>query len=162
MDDVIPAYHPGSCVSAASQVVPSDDVIPAYHAGSCVSSGHFGRRNPSEACWKLFLKLSFWTTSSQHTMRRDTFRVLTFDGVIPAYHAESYFSGGPFGRRNPSIPCRELRFKWSLWLTGCPAGSGEHVFAHSSTFFQKFLGKPSPELLGKTSPELFWLPKVRK
>ena len=71
-----------------------DDVIPAYHAGSCLSSGHFGRRNPSMPCRKVPLKWSFWTTKSQHTMRGAASQAVTLDDVMPAYHAGSCLSGG--------------------------------------------------------------------
>ena len=46
-----------------------DDVITAYHAGSCLSSGHSTRRNHSATCRNLPLKWSLSTTLFQHTMQ---------------------------------------------------------------------------------------------
>ena len=56
-------------------------------------------------------------------MQEGASQVVTLHDEIPAYHAGSCFSSGHFGRRNASIPCRELPLRWSPCRT--PRGAPE-------------------------------------
>ena len=64
-------------------------------------------------------------------MQEGASQVVTLHDEIPAYHAGSCFSSGHFGRRNASIPCRELPLRWSVCRT--PRGAPERPRAPQNT-----------------------------
>ena len=64
-------------------------------------------------------------------MQEGASQVVTLHDEIPAYHAGSCFSSGHFGRRNASIPCRELPLRWSPCRT--PRGAPERPRAPQNT-----------------------------